>query len=117
MKETNAGLWITLFVTLVFVCGLSIGIAVSVLLGSRTDGGGVRGQLRPAGPLGASPAVRVRANSQPARTRDRPEAGATRTVSKRCSPSARTAFSNSIETCVDALNPSKRDCERISPRS
>ena len=57
MKETNAGLWITLFVTLVFVCGLSIGIAVSVLLGSRTDGGGVRGQLRPAGPLGASPAV------------------------------------------------------------
>ena len=57
MRESNTGLWIALFVTLVFVCGLSIGIAMSVLLGSRTDSGGFRGQLRPGGPPGAPPTV------------------------------------------------------------
>jgi len=50
MNPTNTRLWIGLFVALVFVCGLSIGVAVSVWMGPAADAGRVQGPLRPGGP-------------------------------------------------------------------
>lgn len=56
MTETNTRFWIALFVALVFVCGLSIGLAVSTWIGPRGDSGGLRGQFRPDGVLPRPPA-------------------------------------------------------------
>jgi len=50
MNETNTRLWIGLFVALVFVCGLSIGVAVSAWMGPGANAGRVREPLRPGGP-------------------------------------------------------------------
>lgn len=43
MKDSTTRLWIALFVALVFVCGVSLGIATSAWLGPRRGGDGVRG--------------------------------------------------------------------------
>ena len=49
MNETRTRLWIALFVTLVFVCGVSLGFAASAWLGPG-PGGGLRGPFRGDGP-------------------------------------------------------------------
>ena len=55
MNETNTRLWVALFVALVFVCGLSIGIAVSAWMGPGADSARFRGPLRPGGPRPSPP--------------------------------------------------------------
>lgn len=55
MKDMTTRLWITLFVALVFVCGLSIGIAASAWFGPRADAGGFRGPFPPGGGRMARP--------------------------------------------------------------
>ena len=47
MSETKTRLWIALFVALVFVCGLSIGLAVSAWFGPRMNTVGFGGQFPP----------------------------------------------------------------------
>lgn len=56
MNETNTRFWIALFVALVFVCGLSIGLAVASWIGPARDSGGPRGESRPSGPPARPPA-------------------------------------------------------------
>ena len=46
MNDTNTRFWIALFVTLVFVCGLSIGLALTAWVGSQPDSGPARDQFR-----------------------------------------------------------------------
>lgn len=50
MTETSTRFWIAMFVALVFVCGLSIGIATSTWIPLRGDGVEGRGSFRPSGP-------------------------------------------------------------------
>ncbi len=52
MNNTTTRLWIALFVALVFVCGLSLGIAASAWFGPRPDAGRFRGPFRPDGRRG-----------------------------------------------------------------
>ncbi len=49
MTEGNTRFWIGMFVALVFVCGISIGLAVSVWIAPR-GASADRGGFRPAGP-------------------------------------------------------------------
>ena len=55
MTNTATRLWVAAFVILVFVSGLSIGLAVSARMGGGTPAGGFRGSGRPGvrpGPAG-----------------------------------------------------------------
>jgi len=49
MTETSTRFWIAMFVALVFVCGLSFGLAMSTWLPLRGDGVEERGSFRPSG--------------------------------------------------------------------
>jgi hypothetical protein len=56
MKDITTKVWIASFVALVFVCGLSIGIAVSAWLGPRAGMVGFRGPFPPGGARMTRPA-------------------------------------------------------------
>ncbi len=65
MNETTSRIWIAVFVALVFVCGLSLGFAVSVWLTATQDVRGFRGPPPPlGGPRGPRPFVSERIMSQ-----------------------------------------------------
>ena len=49
MNDTTTRLWMALFVALVFVYGLSLGIAANAWFGPRTDAGRFRDPFRPDG--------------------------------------------------------------------
>lgn len=57
MNDTSTRVWIALFVALVFVCGLSMGLAAGLWLGPRADRGPFRGA--PLGERGPTPGPRT----------------------------------------------------------
>ena len=58
MNDTSTRMWVALFVALVFVCGLSMGLAAGLWLGPRAGGGPFRGA--PWGERGPTPGPRAR---------------------------------------------------------
>lgn len=57
MNDTSTRMWVALFVALVFVCGLSMGLAAGLWLGPRAGGGPFRGA--PWGERGPTPGPRA----------------------------------------------------------
>lgn len=61
MNDSRTRLWVGLFVTLVFVCGLSMGVALAPLLGPPSVGrDGFQRSMRPGGPRGGGAFVSER---------------------------------------------------------